>query len=484
MLLSWTLTLPSYAIQWLIPPLFAAMLLFCLLRLPPKASRSTMSPPGTSGWPLLGETLHFLASAYTSGPLSFMDRRSSLYGRVFKTNILGSEVIVSADAEVNNMILQNQGNVFVPAYPKSIRELMGQHSILQMNGNLHRKLHSLIAGFLRSPLLKSRIAADIQRSVTHCLASWNHHPFIYVQDEVKKITFTILVRVLMSIGPGEELEALKRDFEEFIKGLICMPIKFPGTRLYKSLKAKERMMKTVRKIVEERKTATEEKGAARDAVDVLLGDNGLSVEAISGNIIEMMIPGEETLPTAMTMAVKFLSDSPRALSSLREENMQLKRQKTDGGDDYEWTDYMSLPFTQHVISETLRLANIVNAIWRRATKDVEIKGYIIPKGNCVVASLMSVHMDGTIYEKPLEFNPWRWEEQRMEGSGGNSKKGWYSPFGGGQRLCPGLEVSRLELSIFLHHLVTTYTWHAHPDHILYFPTVKMSRKLPLTVRPL
>lgn len=420
-----------------------------------------------------------------------MDRRSSLYGRVFRTNILGSEVIVSTDAEVNKVILQNQGNVFVPAYPKSIRELMGEHSILQMNGNLHRKVHSLIAGFLRSPLLKSRITADIQRSVTHCLASWNHQPLIYVQDEVKKITFTILVRILMSMGPGEELEALKREFEEYIKGLICMPIKFPGTRLYKSLKAKERMMKTVRKIVEERKMATEkekEKGAARDAVDVLLGDNGedgnlLSVEAISGNIIEMMIPGEETLPTAMTMALQFLSHSPPALSSLLEENMELKRQKADRGDDYDWNDYMSLPFTQNVISEALRLANIVNAIWRKATKDVEIKGYVIRKGNCVVASLMSVHMDGRIYEKPYEFNPWRWEkEQRMEGRRKNKYE--YSPFGGGQRLCPGLEVSRLELSIFLHQVVTTYTWHALPDHICYFPTVKMSRKLPISVKPL
>lgn len=40
----------------------------------------------------------------------------------------------------------------------------------------------------------------------------------------------------MSIGPGDDLEFLKREFEEFIKGLICLPIKLPGTRLYKSLK--------------------------------------------------------------------------------------------------------------------------------------------------------------------------------------------------------------------------------------------------------
>lgn len=187
---------------------------------------------------------------------------------MFKTSILGSSVIVSTDPEVNKVILQNQGNIFVPAYPKSIRELMGEHSILQMNGNIHKKMHSLIACFLKSPQLKARITSDIEHSVKQCLASWTHKT-IYIQDEVKKvslfflinfsqffyhlinqmilyitnfyyitcqITFTILIKVLMSVGPGEDLELLKREFGEFIKGLICLPIKFPGTRLYKSLK--------------------------------------------------------------------------------------------------------------------------------------------------------------------------------------------------------------------------------------------------------
>lgn len=52
------------------------------------------------------------------------------------------------------------------------------------------------------------------------------------------MTFEILVKVLMSISPGEDLDILKLEFEEFIKGLICIPVKFPGTRLYKSLKVK------------------------------------------------------------------------------------------------------------------------------------------------------------------------------------------------------------------------------------------------------
>jgi len=96
------------------------------------------------------------------------------------------------------------------------------------------------------------------------------------------------------------------------------------------VQSKDRMVKMVRKIVEERKKvmidndADDEGDAVNDVLDALLRDKGdssssarLSPEMISQNIIEMMIPGEETLPTAMTMALKFLSDSPLALSKLQ-----------------------------------------------------------------------------------------------------------------------------------------------------------------------
>ncbi|MBA0760831.1 hypothetical protein Gotri_023552 [Gossypium trilobum] len=131
--------------------------------------------------------------------------------------------------------------------------------------------------------------------------------------------------------------------------------------------------------------------------------------------------------------------------------MELKKQKKESGEDYSWTDYLSLPFTQNVISETLRMANIINGVWRKALKDIDIKGYLIPKGWCVLTSFISVHMDEENYRNPYLFEPWRWEKI---GAAANNNS--FTPFGGGQRLCPGLELSRLEISIFLHHLVTTY----------------------------
>ncbi|KDP32682.1 hypothetical protein JCGZ_13680 [Jatropha curcas] len=452
-----------------------------------KIFKKSEVPKGNLGWPFLGESLDFISCGYTSRPVSFMEKRKSLYGKVFKTHILGTPIIVSTDPEVNKVVLQNHGNVFVPAYPKSVRELFGDFSILQMTGTQHKRLHALSAGFLRSPLLKSKITKDIEVSVKQALASWQNKHHVLLQEEIKKVTFQVLVKVVMGIGPGDELDFLKREFEEFMKGLICLPVKLPGTRLYKSLKAKERLLKMVKKIIEERIIAMEKyegKGIiVNDVIDLLLRDNGEENEKqsplldyICSNIIEMMIPGEETMPTAMTLAVKFLSDCPVALNQITEENMELKRQKAESCDDYNWTDYMSLQFTQNVISETLRMSNIINGVWRKANKDVEIKGNFIPEGWCVLASFISVHMSKENYENPYQFDPWRWEK-----TGAAVNNNCFTPFGGGQRLCPGLELSRLELSIFLHHLVTTCRWTAENDEIVYFPTVKMRKKLPITI---
>nr|DAD40816.1 TPA_asm: hypothetical protein HUJ06_015139 [Nelumbo nucifera] len=383
-------------------------------------------PRGSSGWPLIGETLDFIASGYTSRPVSFMEKRKALYGKVFRSHILGVPIIISTDPDVNKVVLQNNGSIFIPFYPKSITELLGKSSILQMNGNLQKRVHGLIGSFLKSPQLKARITREIEKAVDQTMGTWKEGNLVYMQEETRNITFQVLVKALMSVGPGEDLQFLRREFGEFIKGLVCLPIKLPGTRLYKSLKAKERLLKMVRRIVEEKKMKmenTDERGPPMDAVDVLLCDSGeaadekqrLPLDFISGNIIGMMIPGEDSVPMLMTLAIKYLSDSPLALRQLQEENMELKRRKAHLGEDYAWTDYMSLPFTQNVINETLRMANIINAVWRKTLKDIEIKGYFIPKGWCVLASFVSVHMNEENYEDPYRFDPWRWEVSLSQG---------------------------------------------------------------------
>ncbi|XP_043703465.1 3-epi-6-deoxocathasterone 23-monooxygenase CYP90D1-like [Telopea speciosissima] len=461
--------------------LLGFLLSFILLcrSLKDKISRSRYRCPlplGTFGWPLIGETFEFISCAYSDRPESFMDKRRLMYGKVFKSHIFGNPTIISTDAEISKFVLQSDAKAFVPSYPRSLTELMGKSSILLINGSLQRRVHGLIGAFFKSPHLKAQITQDMQKYVQASMATWKDNQLIYIQDETKNIAFQVLVKALISLDPGEEIEFLKKSFQEFIAGLISLPVKIPGSQLYRSLQAKKRMVKLVHEIIQDRRKRSNP-SVPKDVIDVLLSDPSeqLTDELISDNMIDLMIPGEDSVPLLMTLAIKYLSDSPIALHQLMEENMKLKRLKAKLGEPLCWNDYMTLPFTQNVITETLRMGNIIIGVMRKAMKDVEIKGYLIPKGWCVFTYFRSVHLDEQHYDWPYQFNPWRWQDRDVGSCN-------FTPFGGGQRLCPGLDLARLEASIFLHHFVTQFRWVAEDDSVINFPTIRLKKRMPVWVK--
>ncbi|OMO77224.1 Cytochrome P450 [Corchorus capsularis] len=118
-----------------------------------------------------------------------------------------------------------------------------------------------------------------------------------------------------------------------------------------------------------------------------------------------------------------------------------------------WKEYKSMTFTHMVINETVRLANIVPGIFRKALTDVEMKGYTIPAGWSVMVVPAAVHLSPGKYDDPLQFNPWRWEGKELHLG---SKT--FMAFGGGIRLCVGADFAKLQMAIFIHHMVTKYRW--------------------------
>ncbi|KAI6702169.1 hypothetical protein NL676_011305 [Syzygium grande] len=135
----------------------------------------------------------------------------------------------------------------------------------------------------------------------------------------------------------------------------------------------------------------------------------------------------ETTSLALTLAMKFLLDNPMVLKRLTEEHEAIIRKREDADSALTWKEYKSMTFTFQVINETVRLANIVPGIFRKALRQIQFKGYTIPAGWAVMVCPPAVHLNPAKYEDPLTFNPWRWEVQ---------------------------------MAVFLHCLVTRYRWQA------------------------
>ncbi|KAL9226722.1 hypothetical protein vseg_002500 [Gypsophila vaccaria] len=437
-------------------------------------------PPGSYGLPLLGETLQLISAYRTENPEPFIDERVGRYGRVFRSHVFGEATIFSADPEVNRYVMQNEGKLFECSYPGSISNLLGKHSLLLMKGSLHKRMHSFMTAFANSAVIRGVLFVDIDRLVRFFLHGWSHR--VLLMEEAKKITFALTMKQLTSLDPCEWTESLRKEYLLVIEGFFTIPLPFFSTTYTRAIKARTKVAEALGLLVRERRKESEGGERKNDILGALLDEEveggRLSDEVIVDFLVSLLVAGYETTSTVMTLAVKFLTETPLALAQLKAEQDSIRAQKGDN-EALVWSDYKSMPFTQCVISETLRVANVIGGIFRRTTSDVHIRGYTIPKGWKVFASFRAVHMDDQYFKDARSFNPWRWQSD----AGSTCPPGVFSPFGGGPRLCPGYEIARVSVSVFLHHLVTKYSWEpAEEDKLVFFPTTRTQKRLPLNVK--
>jgi len=84
------------------------------------------------------------------------------------------------------------------------------------------------------------------------------------------------------------------------------------------LQAKKNMVKLVEKIIHEKRKSSDGLHIAGDVIDVMINDasDWMTDDLISDNMIDLMIPAEDSVPILITLAIKYLSDCPLALRHL------------------------------------------------------------------------------------------------------------------------------------------------------------------------
>ncbi|KAH7845472.1 hypothetical protein Vadar_002626 [Vaccinium darrowii] len=452
------------------------LLTFLLLRRFSPLHRHLRLPPGTLGLPFLGETLHLVSAYKTSNPEPFIDDRVSRFGPIFTTHVFGEPTVFSADPETNRFILMNEGKLFEASNPSSVETLLGRNSLLVMKGSLHKRLHSLTMSFANSAITRDPLMVDIDRLVRLNLESLSGR--ILLMEETKRISFDVTVKQLISFDPCEWTERLRKEYIHVVDGFF-VPFPLFSITYRRAIQARAKVAEELSLVVRERR----ESERKNDMLGALLDEEGgsgggLSDEEIVDFLVSVLVAGYETTPTIMALTIKFLTETPLALAQLKEEQDMIRSRKGKS-EALEWNDYKSMPFTQCVIDETLRVVNISGGVFRRVMTDVNVKGYTIPKGWKVFASVRAVHMNEDHFKDARTFNPWRWQAD----SGTTNSISLFNPFGGGPRRCPGAELARIQVSIFLHHFVTQYSWvPAEEDKLVFFPSARMQKLYPIIVQ--
>ncbi|XP_072916302.1 cytochrome P450 2K1-like isoform X2 [Hemitrygon akajei] len=123
-------------------------------------------------------------------------------------------------------------------------------------------------------------------------------------------------------------------------------------------------------------------------------------------------------------------------------------------------DHKNLPYTNAVIHEIQRFANIVPLnLMHSTTEDVNFKGYFLPKGTPVMPLLTSVLYDKTQWETPNDFNP----SNFLDADGKFVKRDAFAPFSMGRRDCAGETLARMELFLFFTILIQRFRFQVPPN---------------------
>ncbi|KAJ7549098.1 hypothetical protein O6H91_07G039800 [Diphasiastrum complanatum] len=366
---------------------------FCMSRRIPKGV-----PPGSLGWPILGETLDFLACRRTGGVASFFQLRRKKHGEIFKTHIFFCPTIVIAGPEGQKMGLSDGYNSVEAGNFETLKDLFGRNSLFSVTSEQHKRMKRAILGSLQGKALRDRVQR-VEKLTLDALKNWE----------------------------GKEVIVLKETSQ-----------------------ARRELLKVVRGIIEQRKRSGKYyNDVLQSMLQIQESSNGLSEDEIVENIILLMFGGTDTTSTAITRIIEFLAENPDELTLLQEEHDRVGR-NLQADQPLTWDVIKSMSYTYKVISEGLRLSRIADALPRTAVKDLHIQGYKIPKGWRIFVDKEATEFNPQIFDEPLRFKPSRFENPLPPLT--------FIPFGGGPRMCPGMELATLQIAIFLHHFVRKYRW--------------------------
>ncbi|PPD94769.1 hypothetical protein GOBAR_DD08205 [Gossypium barbadense] len=433
-----------------------------------------------------------------SGIFSFMNKRQQRYGKVFKSFVLGRYTVFMTGREASKILLTGKDGMVSLNLFYTGQQVLGPNSLLQTNGEAHKRLRRLIAEPLSIDGLK-KYFHFINTQAIETLDQWTGKRVLVLEEAssvefsfsvfVLSLNFTLKVigNMIMSLEPsGEEQERFRANFKIISSSFASMPFKIPGTAFHRGIKARDSMYAMIDSIIAKRRNG---EVIQRDFLESLIikhskgtntidnEDNKLTDQQMKDNILTLLVAGHDTTTAALTWLVKFLGENPAVLEQLRDEHLQIQANRKDGT-NLTWSEVNNMPYTNKVISETLRRATILPWYSRKAAQDFEIDGYNIKKGWSINLDVVSIHHDPETFPDPEKFDPSRFDAPLKTFS--------YLGFGSGPRMCPGMNLAKLEICIFIHHLVCKYKWRALEKDDSVQPTlVRMPKnKYPIMVEPL
>jgi cytochrome P450 len=396
-------------------------------------ARPEVSPrvPPRVRMPVLWETLR-----YTLDPERYFAAAHRRYGDVFTMRLIGQRWIVIAHPDAVREVFSHGPTEVNSGEPNdALRPVLGTRNLLLLDGEEHLHRRRMVL----PPFHGERMRAYeelIRTAIRKDIASWPLGEPVAALPRMQALAFSVIMSCVLGVQQDEHHGALSdvlREMLAWVTDLRRVLFFFMlGPDRLERLRSFRRVIDRVdREIYAEisRRRAMGDLEQREDILSLLIcatDEDGeqLSDSELRDELMTLLVAGHETTATLISWAVHELARDQRSQDRLAAEPG---------------------PFTDAVITETLRLRPPVGAVVRRLREPLSIAGYDLPVGTNVLPLTLIVHRRADLYPDPWKFDPTRFLEARPPAGG------WF-PFGGSVRCCIGASFAQFEAKIVLEEL--------------------------------
>ena len=439
---------------------------------PPKALRRHADLPGPRGLPVFGNLFQIRRDHVHLD----VERWARQYGPLFRITLGPQPIIVLTDHEHIATVLRDRPDGFRRnAHLQNVAREMGlTPGLFGSEGDAWRRQRRMVMSGL-DPTRVRAYFAQLLRVTLRLRARWQRaaregraldlQPELmrYTVDTVAGLTFGADINTLESDG-----DIIQRHLDKIFPALyrrVMSPL--PYWRWFR-LGADRQLDRSVAEVnwaiasfIAQARERLRAEPARRAQPPNLLeamivaaddGASGIDDPQVAGNVLTMLLAGEDTTANTLAWLLHLLHRHPEALARARDE----VRRVAGAPEDFTPERLAGLDYLEACIHETMRLKPVAPFLVVEALREASIGDVRIEPGTLVWCVMRHDSVSAGHFDRPGAFDPQRWLNDTSAGGDAGHAKRVSMPFGAGPRTCPGRYLALLEMKMAMAMLLGSF----------------------------
>jgi cytochrome P450 len=435
----------------------------------PSRLRRLEDLPGPTGWPLLGNLPQIESTRFHLQLADWVRQ----YGRFFKLRMANRVLLVSADPEAVAAVLRDRPDGFRRTERlEAIGTEMGlKPGLFGVNGDAWKRQRRMVMAAFDPGHVKAYYPSLV-RCGQRLQSRWRKAAAGGQEIDLQADLMRFTVDAIAGLAFGTEVNTLESDEDViqrhlnkiFPKLFTRMITPLPYWRFFKLPSDREldqalvAVNEAVDGFIAAARQRLAEEPALRSAPQNLLQamivaadepDSGIDDAQVAGNVLTMLLAGEDTTANTLAWCIWLLHRHPQALARAVAEVRDVTGGGGEGsaGGPVTLEQLARLDYIEACMHETMRLKPVAPQLPMQALKDTVVGDVTVPAGTVVISLMRHDSVDDRFVPEGQAFKPERWLGEG--GLSAGSAKRISMPFGAGPRICPGRYLALQEMKMVL-----------------------------------